>query len=318
VAIARQISRSLAGRAEELLDEIMNEKHPAIWAKIPPPMRQPFYQQVREQLPAIIEGMMLELADKIEEHIDLRAMIVRRLSQDRALMVHTFHEVGGREIRFIVNASFFIGMFFGVLQMALWYLWPFRWGLPLYGAALGYLTNWVALNMVFRPLTPVRLGPFRLQGLFLKRQPEVADAFARLACAEMMTVKHVMVEILTGEHAARTRELMARHLTPLLESGLLGAAIKATLGPQGAAELREVIVEKAARRALVPLDDPEFIRERAVATTRIFSTRMSAMTPVEFQDVLRPAFHEDEWILIALGAIFGFLAGWAQLVLGFR
>jgi len=34
--------------------------------------------------------------------------------------------------------------------------------------------------------------------------------------------------------------------------------------------------------------------------------------------VLRPAFHEDEWIIIALGALFGFLAGWAQLVVGFR
>jgi uncharacterized membrane protein YheB (UPF0754 family) len=316
--IARHISDSLVGRAEQLIDEIMNEKHPELWAKVPPAMRQPFYDQLRRQLPAVIDAMMKEIAEKIEEHIDLQAMIVRRLCEDKALIVRTFYEVGDREISFIVNSSFWIGMFFGVLQMALWYVWPFHWGLPLYGAALGYLTNWVALNMVFRPLEPVRVGPLRIQGVFLKRQAQVAEKFAALTTGEMITVKQIMTEIVTGEHADHTRQLMARHLAPLLEGGVVGAAIRSMLGPQGLGELQAAVVDKAAAWALEPLDDPAFIRERAAAIARVFTSRMSAMTPREFQDVLRPAFHEDEWILITLGAVFGFLAGWAQLAVGFR
>jgi hypothetical protein len=245
-------------------------------------------------------------------------MVVRRLSQDKALMVHTFQEVGDRELAFVVNSSFFIGLFFGCIQMALWYVWPFHWGLPLYGAALGYLTNWVALNMVFRPLEPRRIGAWRVQGVFLKRQAQVAEKFAALATGEMITAKLIMTEVMLGEKAARTREVMARHLAPLLQGGLFGAAIGAMIGPAGMTQLLDAVVDKAARRALEPLDDPAFNTQRAAAIARIFSTRMAAMTPAEFQDVLRPAFHEDEWILIALGAIFGFLAGWAQLVLGFR
>ena len=44
---------------------------------------------------------------------------------------------------------------------------------------------------------------------------------------------------------------------------------------------------------------------------------MKAMSAKEFQDLLRPAFQEDEWIVIVMGGVMGFVAGWLQLVLGF-
>jgi len=37
------------------------------------------------------------------------------------------------------------------------------------------------------------------------------------------------------------------------------------------------------------------------------------MPPEEFQELLRPCFKEDEWILIALGAVLGMVAGIAQI-----
>ena len=41
------------------------------------------------------------------------------------------------------------------------------------GALVGYVTNWIALKWIFEPLNPLVLGPFILQGMFLKRQKEV-------------------------------------------------------------------------------------------------------------------------------------------------
>jgi hypothetical protein len=50
---------------------------------------------------------------------------------------------------------------------------------------------------------------------------------------------------------------------------------------------------------------------------RLLRERMEAMPPAQFQDLLRPCFQEDEWKLILLGAVLGFGAGLAQLVLVF-
>jgi len=50
---------------------------------------------------------------------------------------------------------------------------------------------------------------------------------------------------------------------------------------------------------------------------RLMSERMQALSSDEFQDLLRPAFQEDEWILIVVGGFLGAMAGVFQLVFMF-
>jgi hypothetical protein len=40
---------------------------------------------------------------------------------------------------------------------------------------------------------------------------------------------------------------------------------------------------------------------------------MKELTPEEFEGLLRPAFQQDEWILITVGAVLGFLVGELQV-----
>jgi len=42
---------------------------------------------------------------------------------------------------------------------------------------------------------------------------------------------------------------------------------------------------------------------------------MKELSPHEFERLLRPAFEQDEWILIATGAVLGFLVGEGQVLL---
>ncbi|MDP2227564.1 MAG: hypothetical protein Q8J78_08825 [Moraxellaceae bacterium] len=315
--IARHVSTVLVDRMEELIDEIMHEKNRVFWENLPISFKKRVYARVRRQVPAIMDGLVRDLGENIEDLIDLRGMVVRQMEADKALVVRVFQDVGDREIAFIVTSSFWIGFALGLVQMVLWYFYPSDWGLPIYGAVLGYATNWIALAMVFRPLNPIKIGPWRLQGLFLQRQPEIAEKFAELSAQEMVSLKHLVHEMLTGTYADRTRALIRRHISPLLEGGVVRTAIQLTVGPTGYAALKRTIVEKASVLSLQPLDNVAFNRDRAKVIASIFSTRMKAMSSKEFQDLLRPAFQEDEWIVIVMGGIMGFLAGWLQLVLGF-
>ena len=40
---------------------------------------------------------------------------------------------------------------------------------------------------------------------------------------------------------------------------------------------------------------------------------MQELNEEEFEGLLRPAFQQDEWILITVGAVLGFLVGEAQV-----
>ena len=45
------------------------------------------------------------------------------------------------------------------------------------------------------------------------------------------------------------------------------------------------------------------------------SSQLATLPPAEFEAMLRPAFQEDEWMLIAAGAVLGTSVGIGQLIL---
>jgi len=315
--IAGYVANAITLRIEEIVDETMEEQNKVLWQNLPRVVRNRVYAHVRDKLPDVMLEMMMEIMGEVDNLVDIRDMVVKQIAADRSLMVRLFQEVGNKEFKFIVNVSFWIGLGFGFVQMALFYFIPAHWMLPGYAAALGLITNWVALAMVFRPLNPVKLGPFRVQGLFLRRQNEVADKFAELTAGEMLTIGRITREIITGKYSSRTRSIVKRRIMPILESPVARATMQLTLGTEAYAAMKSSIAERSADLALEPMEDEKFNRERAVLLAKKLAERIRALPTAEFQDMLRPAFQEDEWILLVLGAVTGLAAGTAQLIVGF-
>ncbi|MDX1497840.1 MAG: hypothetical protein R3352_09815, partial [Salinisphaeraceae bacterium] len=52
----------------------------------------------------------------------------------------------------------------------------------------------------------------------------------------------------------------------------------------------------------------------AMDLTNVLSSRLEKLPPDEFEGMLRPAFQEDEWLLIAVGAALGFCVGVGQVL----
>ncbi|MFD1049464.1 sulfatase-like hydrolase/transferase, partial [Kibdelosporangium lantanae] len=59
--------------------------------------------------------------------------------------------------------------------------------------------------------------------------------------------------------------------------------------------------------------DPEDYLTEALDVGNIIAQKMNDLSRVEYEELLRPAFRQDEWKLIAVGAIIGFLVGELQV-----
>ena len=92
---------------------------------------------------------------------------------------------------------------------------------------------------------------------------------------------------------------------------------QAAVGPVGYADLKDAALEKAVQYTEELAEDSQFSRLQSAHIGVMMRQRISAQPPVEFQELLRPIFREDEWILVAIGGVLGALAGWGQLVLLF-
>jgi uncharacterized membrane protein YheB (UPF0754 family) len=313
--IASHVSKVTQARIEEYIDEVMTDKNAVLWENLPVIVKKRVYQRVKRQVPEIMESLVKDISENIEDLVDLKHMITTLLSDDKVLLNRVFLEVGEPEFRFVINSGFYFGFLFGLIQLAVYIQYPEDWVNPFFGFLVGTATNWLALNVIFRPLNPVKVGPFRVQGLFLKRQPDVAQTFARLSTQEFMTVKNIMTAVMTGPRSHRTRAIIKKNIRPLVDGGVVRTAAQLTVGMGGYAHLKKVIEDKAIGMSLDPFDDPVFNKERGVIVERLFRDRMAALSAEEFQDLLRPAFQEDEWILILIGGVLGAVAGLLQWTL---
>ena len=73
----------------------------------------------------------------------------------------------------------------------------------LISGAIGWITNWVAIKMLFRPHKEINFGLFKIQGLIPKRRAEIGSGIANIIQNELISVKDVISNIDREEFSKR-------------------------------------------------------------------------------------------------------------------
>jgi uncharacterized membrane protein YheB (UPF0754 family) len=313
--IAEQIVDSTREEIREIVDRILSREHPRLWAELPSQIKELVHQRVQQQLPAIVRELTEQIAENIDQLVDVKLMVIKRFDPELANRV--FLDMGRRELKFIQNFGFFFGFALGIPVAVLTYFLNFWWLLPLLGVLVGYVTNWVALWMIYEPPEPRKWGPFRFQGLFIRRQPEVAEVYARIVADEIITVANFAQELLHGPQSDRTRVLIESAMRPAIDraTGRARQAVRVAIGSREYDAIRRSFAAEPVESMMVPLSDPEFNRSQSAAMRKLITERMREMASTDFAEMLRTATREDEWLLLLHGAVLGFAGGLVHLAI---
>ncbi|MEZ5075964.1 MAG: hypothetical protein R2725_00810 [Solirubrobacterales bacterium] len=317
-AIAAQILASARGEVREVVERIMERERPQLWHDLPPRLREAVHARVQEQLPEIVRTITDQIGTHIDQLVDLKLMVIHRIEANPELANRIFLEVGRRELRFIVNFGFFFGFLLGIptaivteLLLTQW------WVLPIAGVLIGYATNLVGIRMIFEPVRPRRFGRFEVQGLFLRRQPEVAGVYADIIADDVVTMGNMADDLLHGPNSDRTRQMIETALRPAVDRavGRARPAVRVAVGPREYDQIRSSVAIEAADGAVAPLADAEFNRAQSEGVRRFVAAQMREMDPLDFSEMLRTAMREDEWLLYLHGAVLGLGAGLLHLAI---
>jgi uncharacterized membrane protein YheB (UPF0754 family) len=121
--------------------------------------------------------------------------------------------------------------------------------------------------------------------------------------------------MLNGPQAERLLVLIAREVDAAL-SAQVGPAkplLVLAVGGRRYQEMRTQIANSALARMRGDLDTVGSYAMEQLNIRGTIVTKMSAMTDDEYEGLLRPAFKQDEWKLITVGAVLGFLIGEVQV-----
>ena len=85
------------------------------------------------------------------------------------------------------------------------------------------------------------------------------------------------------------------------------------IGGEKYQNLKTEVAERILQQLPETMRYVESYAEDAMNVRNTLVERMQRLSPEEFEGMLRPAFKEDEWSLIIVGAVLGFLVGEMQI-----
>lgn len=316
--VVEALSPGVAALIRQIIDDVMTQEQPGLWAGLPDAVKEQIYARAAQEAPFVIRESLADLRVDIEEVLDLKAMAVSALLEDRGFLNRIFLECGREEFRFIERSGLYFGFGFGLLVMGAWMLWPHGWLLPAVGFVIGWLTNFLALKMIFEPTNPRRILGFTWQGSFLRRQHEVSEAYARLVARNIVSTRNILRAMFEGPGGARLLEIIQRYVSEAASNyeAVPRPVTDFLLGSEHYEALKHDIGERiVAAVPGGPLWDVEDYAAEALDIEATLRDRLRELPPEQFTGLLRPIFQEDEWKLILVGAVLGLLVGVAQTLI---
>jgi uncharacterized membrane protein YheB (UPF0754 family) len=312
--VAKELAEPMRRATEDITRDVMAEYQPGLWEAMPGPMRRMVIARVQTETPRMIRSVLTDIQGDVEAVFDLKEMVITNLVTDKALLNRIFQEAGRKEFQFIARSGIWFGGTIGLLQMTLWVLFHEPLIMPAFGLIVGWFTDWLALKMIFNPKEPIRILGVEWQGLFLKRRKEVAADYGALIADEIITPRKVLEAVLKGPLSDRVFAMVRRQVQASLDrnTGLARPLVVMTVGSSRYRDMKRTITTKVMDRLPDTMTYLEDYARDSMDVRNLLIQKMQALDELQFEALIRPAFEQDEWILITVGALLGFTMGEAQ------
>jgi uncharacterized membrane protein YheB (UPF0754 family) len=97
------------------------------------------------------------------------------------------------------------------------------------------------------------------------------------------------------------------------QAGIARPLVVYAVGGQTYIDMKSAVADNLMAKLPDTMRYVESYAEDAMDIRTTLVSRMRQLTPQEFEGMLRPAFQQDEWILIMVGGVLGVLVGELQI-----
>lgn len=312
------LQQPLLRAIDDIARDTLAEHHANVWESLPPMAQDIVIKQVQAGAPRIVRQLLDDLRANVDAVLDVRQLATEVLMRDKATMTRMVRDLCRPELAFIARFGILSGFVLGLAQALVWALTKEPLVMPVFGAAIGFFTDWLAIQLVFMPRRPVRvLGLFTVQGKFHRRREEVAVHYGQLIATEVLSVPNLVDAMLRGPRADRVRALVRRTVASAVDeqSRIARPMVALTVGPERMSELTRSATDMALSQFAETSKPVYGYVTEAMDVANLITRRMRELSPERYESLLRPAFRAEEWKLIAVGGVIGAIVGELQVLL---
>jgi uncharacterized membrane protein YheB (UPF0754 family) len=189
--------------------------------------------------------------------------------------------------------------------------------MPLIAALIGWLTNWVAVKMLFRPKLPINLGLFTLQGVFPKRKEVFAQKIGDLVANQLFSLDDIKDKFSSAESQESIIKMIDERIETFLRTKLLAEM------PMLAFIMNDTLIGKIKGTLMAEIKDmlPTILEDFAdnmsskIDINQIVRDKVSLFSTDKMEELLMSILQKEFKFIELVGAVLGFLIGCVQLLL---
>ena len=189
--------------------------------------------------------------------------------------------------------------------------------LPLIAALIGWMTNYIAVKMLFHPKEPKKIVGITFHGVFPKRQNALAEKLGQLVADELFSVSDVSAKIKEFAISDEAMNEVGKRIEMTIRNKLVQAF------PMLAMFLTDEMVEKVT--GLFKNELKDFLSatsqgmgeklEENLNVEAMVKERVNAFSSEKLEKLLNQLMKKEFKFIELVGAILGFLIGCLQLVI---
>jgi len=189
--------------------------------------------------------------------------------------------------------------------------------LPIIAAITGWVTNFLAIKMLFHPKKKVNLGIFSIQGIFPKRQDVLADRLGRIVASELFSFKDIKDRFTNTSSAIEINKVLDEKLEDFLDVKLKSSLpmLAMFLNKETKVKIKETLHEEF--QTILPdiLNKYSEKLEHDIDIEHIVSQKVSAFSSDKLEQILFSIMKKEFKFIEILGGVLGFLIGIIQLLI---
>jgi uncharacterized membrane protein YheB (UPF0754 family) len=306
----------LVAAVAEVTREVAEQLRPGLWDSLPNAGRQALQSRVMRQAPKIVERILAEMNADLSRYVDVQFLAVTTLIRNKDKLNKLMRSLSTDAMAFVRRSGIIFGFGIGLVQMVAWGLFHNPWIMPAFGFGVGFVSDYIALNMLFRPIEQKKyLGLVTFQGLLHAQRETITRDYAKILADDLFSAENLMEGILNGPGADKLYSLIAREVHAAIDaqSGVVTPLVTLAIGSERYRAMKDTAATLIHERLPSTLADAQDYAMSVIDLEGTIVEKMGQLTNEQYESILRPVFKDDEPLMIAVGAILGGLVGELQV-----
>lgn len=251
-----------------------------------------------------------------QDKVGIRNYVLKRiLSQGAGTIENILFGAAGREIRFIVWFGGIFGALLGFLQYSLFAAGLSGWLLPVIGAVVGMVTNFLALLMLWVPKHPVQFAGMSLQGAVPARADIIQEGVQAVIAKDFLLLEELFGMMVDALSEAEIRNIVQSQLKKgLPNSSAQAAGVMTMLSAQQALRISDYLVQAIVNNMPAIKHRLQDYISKELDVFAIMRNKKQ-VTADEFIAYMEHVMGSEPWVLMAYGGLLGGLIGLVQMLM---